>query len=58
MTADELADELEEFYEDPDGYPYMIHEAVELIREQAKYIAHLECRIDDLEELKTLRREE
>lgn len=28
-----LADELEEFYEDPDGFPYLIHESATMLRQ-------------------------
>jgi hypothetical protein len=33
MTPNELADELEAFYVDPDGFPYMISEAVTVLRQ-------------------------
>lgn len=33
MNANELADELEAFYVDPDGFPYMIGEAIKMLRQ-------------------------
>ena len=34
MNANELADELEAFHVDPDGFPYMIGEAITMLRQQ------------------------
>jgi hypothetical protein len=33
MNANELADEMEEFYADPDGFPYMVGEAITMLRQ-------------------------
>ena len=33
MNANELADELEAFHVDPDGFPYMIGEAIAMLRQ-------------------------
>jgi hypothetical protein len=33
MNANELADELEAFHVDPDGFPYMIGEAITMLRQ-------------------------
>ena len=33
MTPNELADELEAFHVDPDGFPYMIGEAITMLRQ-------------------------
>ena len=33
MNANELADELEAFHVDPDGFPYMIGEAINMLRQ-------------------------
>jgi hypothetical protein len=33
MDANELADELEAFHVDPDGFPYMIGEAIAMLRQ-------------------------
>jgi flagellar biosynthesis/type III secretory pathway protein FliH len=46
MNANELADELEAFYVDPDGFPYMIDEAVTMLRQQKAEIEALEKRIE------------
>ena len=34
MNANELADELEAFHVDPDGFPYMVGEAINMLRQQ------------------------
>jgi proline racemase len=39
MNANELADELEAFHVDPDGFPYMIGEAITMLRQQAEQLA-------------------
>ena len=36
MNANELADELEAFHVDPDGFPYMIGEAITMLRRLQK----------------------
>jgi hypothetical protein len=41
MNANELADELEAFHVDPDGFPYMIGEAIAMLRQQALEIQAL-----------------
>jgi hypothetical protein len=41
MNALELADELEAFYVDPDGFSYMIDEAVTMLRAQQTEITEL-----------------
>ena len=33
MTANELADAMEEFYGDPDGLPYLIGESADMLRQ-------------------------
>jgi hypothetical protein len=33
MNANDLADELEAFHVDPDGFPYMIGEAINMLRQ-------------------------
>ena len=42
MNANELADELEAFHVDPDGFPYMIGEAITMLRQQQALIEQLE----------------
>ena len=41
MNANELADELEAFHVDPDGFPYMIGEAINMLRQQQAKIEAL-----------------
>ena len=41
MNANELADELEAFHVDPDGFPYMIGEAIAMLRQQQAEIDRL-----------------
>ena len=41
MNANELADELEAFHVDPDGFPYMIGEAITMLRQQQAEIEAL-----------------
>ena len=41
MTPNELVDELEAFYVDPDGFPYMIGEAITMLRQQQAEIEAL-----------------
>jgi len=40
MNANELADELEAFHVDPDGFPYMIVEAINMLRQQQNEIEY------------------
>ena len=54
MNANELADELEAFHVDPDGFPYMIGEAITMLRQQQadlkdadKYALELERLYED-----------
>jgi len=43
MNANELADELEAFHVDPDGFPYMIGEAINMLRQQQAEIEALKA---------------
>ena len=43
MNANELADELEAFHVDPDGFPYMIGEAITMLRQQQAEIEALKA---------------
>jgi hypothetical protein len=45
MTANELADAMEEFYGDPDGLPYLIGESAAMLRQlqQEKDELQIEC---------------
>ena len=47
MNANELADELEAFHVDPDGFPYMIGEAITMLRQQQAEIEALKKRCLD-----------
>ena len=44
MNANELADELEAFHVDPDGFPYMISEAIAMLRQQQAEIEALKAK--------------
>ena len=45
MNANELADELEAFHVDPDGFPYMIGEAITMLRQQQEEIETLKLQL-------------
>ena len=46
MNANELADELEAFHVDPDGFPYMIGEAITMLRQQQTEIEALKQQLN------------
>ena len=46
MNANELADELEAFHVDPDGFPYMIGEAITMLRQQQAEIEALKQQLN------------
>ena len=46
MNANELADELEAFHVDPDGFPYMIGEAINMLRQQQAEIEALKTKLN------------
>ena len=50
MNANELADELEAFHVDPDGFPYMIGEAITMLRQQQAEIKDLKQQVAFLED--------
>ena len=48
MNANELADELEAFHVDPDGFPYMIGDAISMLRQQQAEIEALKAKSKNL----------